>query len=95
MLELKSVSWRNFLSYGDYTSSLDLTNLGQCLITGQVIDEDKDVYDDANPMSIRKSNGAGKSTIPSVIQWVLFGRTMHGPNPGSKIGLLIRIVGLR
>jgi len=79
MLELKSVSWRNFMSYGDYISTIDLTSLGQCLITGEVLEtEDKD-----NP--IRKSNGAGKSTIPSVIQWVLFGRTMHSPSPGGKI----------
>lgn len=85
MLELKTVSWKNFLSYGNYLSTLDLTNLGQCLITGEVIDDSKDTYDDANPMPVRRSNGSGKSSLPSVIQWVLFGRTMHSPNPGSKI----------
>jgi len=86
MLELRSVSWRNFMSYGDYVSTLDLTTLGQCLITGEVIESDvKETYDSANPIPIRKSNGAGKSTIPSVIQWVLFGRTMHSANPGSKV----------
>lgn len=83
MLELKSVSWRNFMSYGNYLSTLDLSALGQCLITGEVIDSDTKDYDAANP--IRRSNGAGKSTLPSVIQWVLFGRTMHSANPGSKI----------
>ena len=86
MLELKKVSWRNFMSYGDYISTIDLTTLGQCLITGEVIEsEAKNTYDTANPIPIRKSNGAGKSTIPSVIQWTLFGRTMHSANPGSKI----------
>lgn len=79
MLELKSVSWRNFMSYGDYLSHLDLTTLGQCLITGEVVDSE------AEQSEVRKSNGAGKSTIPSVIQWVLFGRTMHSASPGSKI----------
>lgn len=67
------------MSYGDYSSHLDLTTLGQCLITGEVVDSE------AADMDVRRSNGAGKSTIPSVIQWVLFGRTMHSASPGSKI----------
>lgn len=86
MLEISNVSWRNFLSYGDYVTTIDLANLGQCLITGEVIDEeDKEAYDGAAGAKIRKSNGAGKSTIPSVIQWVLFGRTMHSANPGDAV----------
>lgn len=85
MLELKSVSWRNFLSYGDYETKVQLDNLGQCLITGEVIEEDKEVYDSGNPIPMRKSNGAGKSTIPNAIQWCLFGKTMHSSNPGNKV----------
>ena len=38
MLELKSITWKNFLSYGDYETTLELAGLGQCLITGEVID---------------------------------------------------------
>lgn len=76
MLELKSVSWKNFLSYGDYITTLDLDNLGQCLIVGEIEDDES---------NIKKSNGAGKSTIPNVIQWVLFGRTMHVRSPGNNI----------
>lgn len=83
MLELKSVSWQNFLSYGDYPTTIELDKLGQCLIIGEVIDEDIQHTD--NPGQIRKSNGAGKSTIPSVIQWVLFGRTMHSRTPGNNV----------
>jgi len=83
MLELKSVSWQNFLSYGDYPTTIELDKLGQCLIIGEVIDEDQDYSN--NPGQIRKSNGAGKSTIPSVIQWVLFGRTMHSRTPGNNV----------
>jgi DNA repair exonuclease SbcCD ATPase subunit len=82
MLELKSVSWQNFMSYGDYKTSLSLANAGQCLITGEVVDEDSP---DKAEHIIKKSNGAGKSTIPSAIQWCLFGRTMHSANPGSKV----------
>lgn len=85
MLELKSVAWQNFLSYGDYETKIELDNLGQCLITGEVIDEDKEVYDGGNPIPMRKSNGAGKSTIPSAIQWCLFGKTMHSSSPGNKV----------
>ncbi len=85
MLELKSVTWKNFMSYGDYETKIDLDSLGQCLITGEVSDDDtKDTYDNGQA-GIKKSNGAGKSTIPSVIQWCLFGRTMHSHNPGDKI----------
>lgn len=81
MLELKSVTWQNFMSYGDYPSTISLDNSGQCLITGEIVDEG----DNAGSHSIKKSNGAGKSTIPSAIQWCLFGRTMHSANPGSKV----------
>lgn len=86
MLEFKSVSWQNFMSYGDYETKINLDDMGQCLITGEVIDEDsKEVYDGGNPIEVRKSNGAGKSTIPNAIQWCLFGRTMHSHNPGNKV----------
>lgn len=85
MIELQSVTWRNFLSYGDYDTTIHLSDLGQCLITGEVIHEDKEVYDSGAPNTMRKSNGAGKSTIPNAIQWCLFGRTMHSANPGNKV----------
>ena len=84
MLEIKNVEWRNFMSYGDYDTSLDVENLGQCLITGEVSGDSKSVYDQVN-CTIKKSNGAGKSTIPNVILWTLFGRTMHSANPGDKV----------
>lgn len=76
MLEIKSITWRNFMSYGDYESHIELSDLGQCLITGHI-------EDDSEAKS--RSNGAGKSTIPNVLQWVLFGRTMHSHNPGDNV----------
>lgn len=76
MLEIKSASWSNFMSYGDYETHIELAELGQCLITGVV-------EDDSGTKA--RSNGAGKSTIPNVIQWVLFGRTMHSHNPGDNV----------
>lgn len=84
MLELKSIEWQNFLSYGDYSTKIDLDDLGQCLIIGEVID-DEAVSSTASLSSIRKSNGAGKSTIPNAIQWALFGRTMHSRAPGDNV----------
>lgn len=84
MLELKSIEWQNFLSYGDYPTKIDLDDLGQCLIIGEVID-DEAVSSTASLSSIRKSNGAGKSTIPNAIQWALFGRTMHSRAPGDNV----------
>lgn len=86
MLEIQEVEWRNFMSYGDYDSRIDLSSLGQCLVTGEVIGTEKNVFDDSIVANIKKSNGAGKSTIPNVILWTLFGRTMHSPyNPGDEI----------
>jgi DNA repair exonuclease SbcCD ATPase subunit len=86
MLEIERISWRNFLAYGDYTTTLELPELGQCLITGEVVEDDeKETYDASSLGQKKKSNGAGKSTIPSVIQWALFGRTMHSANPGDSV----------
>lgn len=74
------------MSYGDYVTKINLDKTGQCLITGEVVNEDsKEVYDSGNPIDIKKSNGAGKSTIPNAILWCLFGRTMHSHSPGNKV----------
>lgn len=78
MLEIASWSWSNFLSYGDYTSNIDLDGMNQCFITGLVEDEQ------GNPLDGR-SNGAGKSSVIAALQWALFGRTSHSHNPGDKI----------
>ncbi len=86
MLEIENVEFQNFMSYGDYPTRIQLADLGQCLIVGEVVENDhKETYDDGDPIPPRRSNGAGKSTIPSVIQWILFGRTMHSASPGDKI----------
>lgn len=84
MLEIKSATWSNFLSYGDYETTLDFTNLDQALIVGEVVGESSE-YNDNGTTQKKRSNGAGKSVIPTVIQWTLFGKTMHSPNPGDKI----------
>ena len=78
MLEIASWSWSNFLSYGDYVSTVDLDSMNQCFITGIVESEN------GNNLPGR-SNGAGKSSIIAALQWALFGRTSHNSNPGDKV----------
>lgn len=75
------------MSYGDYISSVELDSVGQCLITGQIIEDsgDKVSYDDSDTSFLKKSNGSGKSAFVNVIQWAVFGRTMHSSNPGDAV----------
>lgn len=86
MLDLATLRFRNFLSYGDYWTEVTFTGLGQCLIVGDILDHSDDEerqgeVDDESP----NSNGAGKSTLPNAILWCLFGRTMHSARPGTKV----------
>jgi len=78
MLEISKVSWSNFLSFGDYVSTVDLTEIKECSITGVIEDDNGNVVHG-------KSNGAGKSNIIAAIQWGLFDRTSHCAKPGNKI----------
>ncbi len=72
-LRIKKVEWTNFLSYGDYISSVDLDAGGPILITGQTGTEQDN------------SNGAGKTTISTAICWCLFGRVPRKAAPGDKV----------
>ena len=72
MLKIKSIQLRNFLSYGDYETKLELSDLGPVLILGQIDEEGS-------------SNGAGKSSLLSAFVWCLFGRTVTNHNPGDKV----------
>lgn len=86
MLDIKTIEWKNFMSYGDYITTLEVENLGPCLITGEIKDDDdRESYDTNDVEQKRKSNGSGKSTLVNVMQWVIFGRTMHSNNPGDAI----------
>ena len=72
-LKIKTIELRNFLSYGDYVTTVDLESLGPILIVGR------------NDGQADKSNGVGKTTITTAIVWCLFGRTPRKPSPGDKI----------
>jgi DNA repair exonuclease SbcCD ATPase subunit len=85
MIEIKEIEFRNFLSWGDYITKISLDELGQCLILGEVIDDEDGDRGEEYISKTSKSNGAGKSSIISAIQYGLFGRTMHNTNPGNKV----------
>lgn len=78
MIELDTISIRNFLSYGDYETVVKLDDLGPCLISGNIPDADE-------ASSNKDSNGAGKTTLVEAILWCLFGRTTRLAQPGDKV----------
>lgn len=78
MLEISKFSWSNFLSFDDNVSTVDLSELKECLIVGAIEDDNGNIIPG-------KSNGAGKSNIIAALQWTLFGKTVHDTNPGGKI----------
>lgn len=77
MLEFESITIQNFLSYGDYETTLKLSDLNQCFIRGIVEDNSNDEID--------RSNGAGKTNLINAILWCISGRTKQSAKPGSKI----------
>src|SRR5208283_3264509 len=87
MIELASIRFKNFLSYGDYWTEIPLHDVGPCLITGNIVDahDDEEPIDEDGKPRKRRSNGSGKSNLPNAILWGLFGRTMHEAQPGKKI----------
>lgn len=70
---LESISIRNFKSFGDYDTVVNLRHRGPTLITGSVENDDN------------KSNGSGKSSVMEAIIWCLFGRLSDIHNPGDKV----------
>jgi AAA15 family ATPase/GTPase len=55
MIDIKSITLRNFLSYGDYDTTLEFEDLKSCLIVG-----DRDGDPD-------RSNAVGKSSLVNAI----------------------------
>lgn len=64
---------RNFKSYGDYETKIDLGALGPVLIMGEIRG------------NTSKSNGAGKSTISDALIWCLFGRLPAKAKPAGHV----------
>jgi DNA repair exonuclease SbcCD ATPase subunit len=76
-LDIKYISAQNFLCFGKDPVELDLTNHGRVVLVQGI---NKDVQDGDSKAS---SNGAGKSSIPEIIVYTLFGKTIKHP---KKIG---------
>jgi len=72
-LRIQKLEWSNFLSYGNYETTLELDKLGPVLIVGQ------------HEGSLDLSNGAGKTGIGNALVWCLFGRLPRKPAPGDKV----------
>jgi len=78
MINIKEVSWTNFLGYGNYVTKIDLSKYtGVCLIEGK-IEEDREAGDE-------KLCGAGKSSIIEAIVWILFGNLTSKESIGDKV----------
>lgn len=63
MIKLKEITLRNFISTGNVTQTLNLSNRNMSLILGENLDDDTNA----------KRNGVGKSTIINALSYVLFG----------------------
>lgn len=76
-LDIKYLYAKNFLCFGDEAIELDLDTLGNIILV-------KGVNLDTSPEdSVSASNGSGKSSIPEILIYALFGKTIKHP---KKIG---------
>lgn len=75
-LDIKYASASNFLCFGNETFEIDFKSKGRVVLVEGI---NSDVSDGNNA----SSNGAGKSSIPEIIVYTLFGKTIKHP---KKIG---------
>lgn len=68
-LHINAISWRNFRSYGNNTTSLSFGKPGVTAITGKIIDK---------TTNGSTNNGVGKSTIAEALTWCLFDKSIAG-----------------
>lgn len=76
-LDIKFISAQNFLCFGKDPIEMDLSERGRVVLVQGI---NKDVQDGDSKAA---SNGAGKSSIPEIIVYTLFGKTIKHP---KKIG---------
>lgn len=67
MITFKSLSFRNFLSFGNAETTINLNNPGTTLIVGRDLDNTSDG---------QGSNGVGKSAIINALTYALFDKTI-------------------
>jgi hypothetical protein len=74
-LKIKRFSAENFLCFGPEGIEIDLTTHGNIvLIRGENMDAA-----DATEEERKSSNGVGKSSIPEIITYALYGQTIKNP----------------
>lgn len=76
-LDIKYIKAQNFLCFGSEPMEIDFRKMGRVVLVRGV---NLDTQDGDSPSA---SNGAGKSSIPEVIVYTLFGKTIKHP---KKIG---------
>lgn len=76
-LDIRYISAQNFLCFGKDAVEIDLTSKGRVVLVQGI---NRDVQDGDSKCA---SNGAGKSSIPEIIVYTLFGKTIKHP---KKIG---------
>lgn len=81
-LNFKYLAAKNFICFGPDGIELNLTDYGNVvLIRGYNLDRQRTEGDDIDDDSEKKtaSNGTGKSSIPEILVYALFGRTIKTP----------------
>ena len=69
-LDFRYVRAKNFLCFGPEGIEIDLTSYGNIIL---VRGKNKDILDDEGNAS---SNGVGKSSIPEILVYALYGKTI-------------------
>lgn len=69
-LNFKYLSAKNFMCYGEDGIKIDLTKYGNIIL---IRGENQDVSDEEERIS---SNGTGKSTVPEILVYTLYGKTI-------------------
>ena len=76
MIKLKNITIKNFLSIGNVTQSVNLTNIGLTLVLGHNLDLGGDGGN---------RNGVGKSALINAISYVLYGSALANIKKGNLI----------
>lgn len=79
MIEFLTLTFRNFISYGNTTTKIDLSTPGSTLVVGRNLDGTTDGA---------ASNGVGKSTIVNAITYALYDRPLSDINKDNLVNTI-------
>jgi DNA repair exonuclease SbcCD ATPase subunit len=89
-LRVDYIAAENFLCFGPEGIEIDLTKYGNIVL---VRGENMDVSPDATEEERKSSNGVGKSSIPEIIVYTIFGKTIKNPKKLSHGNIINNQVG--